>query len=88
VTRGELGADNPHLAGRLDSSRHGGFAASVNRRLGFLADGRFGFEGRIADRRTCEAAGGHLLDQAYGWMVHVHPFAGDDLKVAFGQDVP
>ena len=34
------------------------------------------------------AAGGHLLKQAFGWMVHVYPFNGDDLKVAFGMSVP
>ncbi len=29
-----------------------------------------------------------MLDQAFGWMVHVYPFNGDDLKVAFGMTVP
>ncbi len=63
-------------------------AVELNHRYGFLADGRFGFEGKISDARTCDAAGGHLVDQAFGWMVHVYPFSGDDLKVAFGMDVP
>ena len=65
----------------------GGDEAFV-RNLGFLADGRFGFEGKIADRDSCVAAGGHFLPQAFGWMVHVYPFAGDDLKVAYGTSVP
>jgi len=63
-------------------------APAINRRLGFLADGRFGFTGKIADAAECEAAGGHFLKQAFGWMVHVYPFNGDDLKVAFGTSVP
>ena len=29
-----------------------------------------------------------MLKQAFGWMVHVYPFNGDDLKVAFGMAVP
>ena len=63
-------------------------APAINQRLGFLADGRFGFTGKIADAADCKAAGGHLLKQAFGWMVHVYPFNGDDLKVAFGMSVP
>ncbi|MEA2626248.1 MAG: hypothetical protein QOD06_2293, partial [Candidatus Binatota bacterium] len=88
LTRGEIGAGNAHLAGTLDAGRHGAVADTVNRQYGFMADGRFGFEGRIADRPSCEGAGGKFLPQAYGWMVHVYPFAGDDLKTAFGTDVP
>ena len=61
---------------------------AINQRLGFLADGRFGFTGKIADATECKAAGGHMLKQAFGWMVHVYPFNGDDLKVAFGMTVP
>ncbi len=63
-------------------------ALELNSMLGFLADGRFGFEGRIADPAQCAAAGGHLIPQAFGWMVHVYPFSGDDLKVAYGLSVP
>ena len=63
-------------------------APAINQQFGFLADGRFGFTGKIADASTCEAAGGHMLKQAFGWMVHVYPFNGDDLKVAFGMSVP
>jgi hypothetical protein len=56
--------------------------------LGFLAEGRFGFRGKIADAAACESAGGHFIPQAFGWMVHVYPFNGDDLKAAFGTSVP
>jgi hypothetical protein len=49
---------------------------------------RFGFEGTIVDRNECKAAGGAFYPQAWGWMVHVYPFAGDDLAVAFAQDAP
>lgn len=63
-------------------------AAQINQHLGFLADGRFCFDGKIADAAACESAGGHFIPQAFGWMVHVYPFNGDDLKVAFGTSVP
>lgn len=87
LTRGEIGAGNPHLAGTIDPSA-GALAGAANRRFGFMADGRFGFEGRIADPSECRAAGGHFIPQAWGWMTHVYPFAGDDLEVAYGLDVP
>jgi hypothetical protein len=32
--------------------------------------------------------GGHLLKQAFGWMVHAYPFNGEDLKVANCMNVP
>jgi len=57
-------------------------------RLGYLADPRFGFAGTISDSAECEAAGGTFHKQIFGWMIHVYPFAGDDLKVAFGTQVP
>jgi hypothetical protein len=63
-------------------------APDLSRRLGFLADGRFGFTGRIATAADCEAAGGNFIPQAFGWMTHVYPFNGDDLKVAFSTTVP
>jgi len=87
VLRGDIGATHLDMPGMMPaaSSRS---APAINRRLGFLADGRFGFTGKIADAAECEAAGGHFLKQAFGWMVHVYPFNGDDLKVAFGMSVP
>ncbi len=87
MIRDQLGTDRSDVPGMLSVAANP-HALELNRRLGFLADGRFGFEGRIADRAGCEAAGGHLIPQAFGWMVHVYPFAGDDLKVAFGTSVP
>src|SRR5665213_3104002 len=35
----------------------------------------FGFEGSIATRAACDAAGGVFLDNVYGWMTHVYPYA-------------
>jgi len=87
VLRGDVGATHLDMPGMLPVSS-GPSAPAINQRLGFLADGLFGFTGKIADASACEAAGGHLLKQAFGWMVHVYPFNGDDLKVAFGMSVP
>lgn len=87
LIRGNIGAGGPPMPGMVDA---GGspIAVSLNQRLGVFADGRFGFTGKIADQPDCEAAGGHFIKQAWGWMVHVYPFSGDDLKIAFGTDVP
>jgi hypothetical protein len=87
LLRNNVGADSPDMPGMLPVSASAN-AADLNHRYGFLADGRFGFEGKISDAKQCSAAGGNLLEQAFGWMVHVYPFAGDDLKVAYGMDVP
>jgi len=87
VLRGDVGAGHLDMPGMLPVSSSP-FAPAINQRLGFLADGRFGFTGKIADASECEAAGGHLLKKAFGWMVHVYPFNGDDLRVAFGMSVP
>jgi hypothetical protein len=87
LLRNNIGADRTDLPGMLPVSASPN-AAELNHRYGFLADGRFGFEGKISDARQCSAAGGHLVEQAFGWMVHVYPFAGDDLKAAYGMDVP
>lgn len=87
VLRGDIGATHLDMPGTMPMGSPSS-APAINRRLGFLADGRFGFTGKIADAAECEAAGGHFLKQAFGWMVHVYPFNGDDLKVAFGTSVP
>ncbi len=63
-------------------------SSAMRMRLGYLADDRFGFEGKISDTAECESVGGTFHKQIFGWMVHVYPFAGDDLKVAFGHDAP
>ena len=87
VLRGDVHGTQIDMPGMLPVSSSPS-APAINQRLGFLADGRFGFTGKIADASTCKAAGGHMLEQAFGWMVHVYPFNGDDLKVAFGMSVP
>ena len=87
LMQGDVGATHVDEPGMIPVSSSAA-APEINRRLGFLADGRFGFTGSIVDDATCEAAGGHLLKQAFGWMVHVYPFSGDDLAVAFGMRVP
>jgi len=87
LLRGDIGATHLDMPGTMPMGSPSS-APAINRRLGFLADGRFGFTGKIADAAECEAAGGHFLKQAFGWMVHVYPFNGDDLKVAFGTSVP
>lgn len=84
---GEVGAGHPGMPGMLSVANNPS-AESINQKAGFLADGRFGFEGKIADRVSCEAAGGHFLPLAFGWMVHVYPLGGDDAKVAFSMSVP
>jgi hypothetical protein len=87
LLRGDVGADRAQLPGMLPIAANPD-ALELNHKLGFLADGRFGFRGKIADAASCQAAGGHFLPQAFGWMVHVYPFNGDNLKVAFGLSVP
>ena len=37
-------------------------------------DSRFGFSGSIATKGACDAAGGKLYSQVFGWMVHLYPF--------------
>jgi hypothetical protein len=86
VLRGDVGASHLDMPGTIPVASNV-FAAAINQRLGFMADGRFGFTGKISDASECEAAGGHMLKQAFGWMVHVYPF-NDDLNVAFGMSVP
>src|SRR5579862_3107727 len=73
----------PHEFGRSSGS-----GDSLRRRYGYLADPRFGFTGTISDEAECESAGGTFHKQIFGWMIHVYPFASDDLKVAFSLDVP
>ncbi|MGH7863712.1 MAG: hypothetical protein ACREQB_01885 [Candidatus Binataceae bacterium] len=87
LIRGEFGQRRTDLAGLLPIGANGSLM-KYNLRFGVFADGRFGFTGKINDAHSCEAAGGDFIAQAWGWMVHVYPFAGDDLKVAFGHKVP
>ena len=87
ILRGDVHGTQVDMPGMLPVSSSAA-APGINERLGFLADGRFGFTGKIANAAECKAAGGYMLDQAFGWMVHVYPFNGDDLNVAFGMSVP
>jgi hypothetical protein len=68
--------------------RSSGASDSIRMRVGYLADPRFGFTGTISNQADCEAAGGNFHKQIFGWMIHVYPFASDDLKVAFSLEAP
>jgi len=35
---------------------------------------KFGFNGSIATKDACDAAGGRFFPQVFGWMVHVYPW--------------
>jgi len=87
MLRDKIGADRTDLPGTVAVAANPE-ALDLDRRLGFMADGRFGFEGKIHDEATCQAAGGNFTPLAFGWMVHVYPFSGDDLKVAYGLNIP
>ncbi len=87
LLRDRIGADRTGLPGLLPVSM-GDRALELDRQLGVFADGRFGFEGKIHEPESCAAADGHFIPIAFGWMVHVYPFSGDELKVAFGMSVP
>ena len=65
-----------------------GTGSAMRMRLGYVADPRFGFAGTISTEADCEAAEGNFHNQIFGWMIHVYPFSGDDLKVAFGTSAP
>lgn len=88
LLHGDVGATREFIPGMMPVAAAPETAEAINHRIGFLADGRFGFTGKIADEAECKDAGGHFVKQAFGWMVHVYPFNGDDLSVAFGTSVP
>jgi hypothetical protein len=88
---GNVGSNmRPDISSSVDAPR--GFSrgtdAGARMRLGYLADPRFGFTGTISNQADCEAAGGNFHKQIFGWMIHVYPFASDDLKVAFSTEAP
>ncbi|HZC47413.1 MAG TPA: hypothetical protein VE243_13115 [Candidatus Acidoferrum sp.] len=35
---------------------------------------KFGFNGSLATKEACDAAGGRFYPQVFGWMVHVYPW--------------
>lgn len=41
----------------------------------------FGPLGSIATRSDCEAAGGRFVENLFGWMLHVSPYASDPAEV-------
>jgi hypothetical protein len=83
----QIGLGRSDLPGLLPVSENSR-ALELDRTLGVFADGRFGFEGTIYQPQACVAAHGHFIPVIFGWMVHLYPFSGDDLKVAFGMSVP
>ncbi|MFZ1888430.1 MAG: hypothetical protein WAU33_10385 [Candidatus Binataceae bacterium] len=87
LLRGNAGQDQQNLPGMIPIAANPE-ALGRDQKYGVFADGRFGFTGTIHTEAACQAAGGHFLPLAFGWMVHVYPFAGDDLKVAFGTSIP
>ena len=42
---------------------------------------KFGFNGTIATKEVCDAAGGRFFPVIFGWMVHVYPWESDQAKV-------
>ncbi len=42
---------------------------------------RFGFNGKIATKEACDAAGSRFFPVIFGWMVHVYPWESDEAKV-------
>jgi hypothetical protein len=90
VINGNVGNNmRPDISSAVDSPNYGRRAGDGDRiRFGYLADQRFGFTGTISNQADCQAVGGNFHKQIFGWMIHVYPFASDDLKVAFSTDAP
>jgi hypothetical protein len=84
----------PDISSAIDSApgtmmgRSASAGQAARLRYGYLADARFGFTGTISNQAECEAAGGSFHKQIFGWMIHVYPFASEDLKVAFSLEAP
>src|SRR5260370_24629322 len=68
--------------------RGSGAGNAERMRVGYLADPRVVFIGTISNQVDCEAADGNFHKQIFGWMIHVYPFASEDLKVAFSTEAP
>jgi len=88
VIQGRVMPPRGSLANAIDTQRGWNAGTGARMRFGYLADPRFGFAGTISTQEECEAVRGNFHKQIFGWMVHVYPFAGDDMKVAFGMDAP
>ncbi len=92
VINGNVGSHmRPDISSAVDAPQPGmsrGAGDALRLRYGYLADTRFGFTGTISNQADCDAAGGNFHKQIFGWMIHVYPFASDDLKVAFSTEAP
>lgn len=93
VTNGRVaGAANlrPDISSTSGMGRSTGRGAGTGLRMrfGYMADPRFGFNGTISEEAECQAVGGNFHKQIFGWMVHVYPFASDDLRMAFSTEAP
>ena len=91
VMNGNVGARmRPDISSVSSAPEQRGYGegAATRMRFGYVADPRFGFEGTISTAADCEAVEGNFNKQIFGWMIHVYPFNGDDLKVAFGMSAP
>jgi hypothetical protein len=87
VMNGKIGARmRPDISSAIDGPMQRSSMARM--RFGYMADPRFGFTGTISTQAECEAVGGNFHPRIFGWMVHVYPFEGDDLKVAFSTEAP
>jgi hypothetical protein len=42
---------------------------------------KFGFHGSISTEPECRVAGGMFVPQAFGWMVHIYPFAEEPSEI-------
>src|SRR5215469_5053302 len=91
VVNGNIAAHaRPDISSAVDPGRGYSRAAgdALRMRVGYMADPRFGFTGTISNEADCQAAGGNFHQQIFGWMIHVYPFASDDLTAAFSTEAP
>jgi hypothetical protein len=42
---------------------------------------KFGFNGTIATKEACDAAGSRFFPVIFGWMVHVYPWENDQARI-------
>jgi hypothetical protein len=91
VLNGRIGNNmRPDISssGNMENGMRRNAGSGDRMRFGYMADPRFGFTGTISTDEDCQAAGGTFHKQIFGWMIHVYPFASEDLKVAFSTEAP
>jgi hypothetical protein len=91
VVNGRIGNNmRPDISssGNMENGMRRNAGSGDRMRFGYMADPRFGFVGTISTEEDCQAAGGTFHKQIFGWMIHVYPFASEDLKVAFSTEAP